>query len=55
MKYSIKLVEKIEKKIPEKVREALLLLGWNELGIYEVVKEEIDKHKNQHDTHSTQQ
>ncbi len=40
-KYTKEVAEKVDAKIPEEVRAALHKYGWNELGIYEVVKKAI--------------
>lgn len=39
--YSYDVVRKIEEKIPKSIIEAMSQKGWNALGIYEVVVEEL--------------
>lgn len=44
-KYSYDIVDKIEAKIPQAILDALKSQGWNALGIYELVKDEIKQAK----------
>lgn len=43
--YDRDLVDLIEDKIPTSIKEAMLSKGWNALGIYELVKEELKSWK----------
>lgn len=45
--YSHTLNANVEARIPPSILEALSRVGWNALGIYEVVQEEIKKEKAQ--------
>lgn len=44
-RYTQEIGDKIDTLIPKKVREALHEYGWNELGIYEAVKQAIKEVK----------
>jgi len=44
-KYTQRVADEVKKVIPAKVIEALAQFGWNEFGIYESVKEVINKVK----------
>ena len=44
-KYTQEIADKVDTLIPVEVREALTKFGWNELGIYEAVKEAIKEVK----------
>lgn len=39
--YSFKLKEKVDSQLPEKVKDAMYICGWDALGIYELVRDEL--------------
>lgn len=44
-KYTKEISDKVDTLIPVEIREALRQFGWNELGIYEAVKQAIKEVK----------
>lgn len=44
-RYSYEVSDKVEARIPKEILEVLHKNGWNSLGIYEIVKEELAKEK----------
>lgn len=45
--YSREVEKRIEEQIPKEILEALSSQGWNALGIYELVKKEIELERKQ--------
>lgn len=43
--YSYALCDKVESQLPPDILHALCMYGWNALGIYELVKQEIANEK----------
>ena len=43
--YSFSVQETVRKQLPKTVLDAMHICGWNEFGIYELVKYEIEQEK----------
>lgn len=39
--YSFALKEKVDSKLPQRVKDAMNICGWNALGVYELVRDEL--------------